>query len=559
MSASHRKEPTLCAWKLKFTLLSFVLLAVLLLLSVYATSAAAGSQVWFSGEELYVTHASFGLGAEISIDGRIAFVAVPSGDEKGKSDLLYNAADVYIVPDMYVTGEMKTPLEDVSGMPNTIMRYGSGIFTSEVIGYAGWSGLRSGRYDLVIDEDQDQLFEPGLDTILHPYGDAAMDIDTREAVPSLSSVQRMNEAKQRAQDEAAFYMTTSAIWECIDTYNKLSGFKDAAQTLDRLDTFNAIWAAYSEYVTPSLIKQIKTMFDPLEQLKAAQANLLARYLGIAADPPDPAYQQPVCLPAQPILSPCAVDAVDAGYLGLADVTSRQAGIAQALLSAMEKYQGAEAAGDGFWALTHAREIKRYSVLLANECDSAAEAGSQLRGALQSDPTDLQATLAFMEAHQARLRTEGFDEAEYADLLGAGLTPAEIEALRTEFISDQLQVDKAAALEQLDTMVAGQQATQATYRAFASDMDAIIADLVAYGVEKSQPLANAGGPYVGVVGDTLTFDASSSSDPGARALTYRWDLDGDAVFDDATGASVSRSVSEEQHGYVGVEVRTSSGT
>ena len=535
-----------------------LLLVAFVLFLVCASRADAGSQIWFSGEELYVTHASFYMGGEISIEGRIAYVSVPASDKDGKSDVLYNAADIYIVPNLDVSGAMETPLQDVSGMPNTIVRYGSGIFTSEIIGYAGWSGLRSGRYDLVIDEDQDQLFEPGLDTILHPDMDAAMDINTREFVASLSSVQRMNEAKQRAQDEAGFYMTTRAIWECIDTYRKLWGFKDAITELGWNETVDAIWNAYSDKLIPSPIEKLLGMLGPWEQLKAAQTNLLARYLGIAADPPDPAYQQPVCLPPQASPCPLVVDAVDSGYYELAEVTSRQAEVAQALLSAMEKYQGAEAAGDGLWALTHAREIKRYSLLLANECDSAAETAGRLRATLQSDSTDLQGALAFMQEHQSRLRTEGFGPAEYGDLLGAGLSPAAIESLRQQFISDQLQVDKAAGLEQLDSLVAGQQATAATYRALAADMDAIVGDLLYYGVEKSQPVADAGGPYAAMVGDTLSFDASSSTDPGSRALTYRWDLDGDAQFDDATGASVSRSLSAEQHGYVGVEVRNELG-
>jgi streptogramin lyase len=38
---------------------------------------------------------------------------------------------------------------------------------------------------------------------------------------------------------------------------------------------------------------------------------------------------------------------------------------------------------------------------------------------------------------------------------------------------------------------------------------------------SPPQANAGGPYTGVVGSTLTFDGSGSGDPQGQALTYAW--------------------------------------
>ncbi|HEY3486193.1 MAG TPA: M36 family metallopeptidase, partial [Ilumatobacteraceae bacterium] len=54
-----------------------------------------------------------------------------------------------------------------------------------------------------------------------------------------------------------------------------------------------------------------------------------------------------------------------------------------------------------------------------------------------------------------------------------------------------------------------------------------------------PTADAGGPYAVNEGATIQLDATGSTpgtDPGASTdLTYAWDFDGDAQFDDATGA------------------------
>jgi len=54
-----------------------------------------------------------------------------------------------------------------------------------------------------------------------------------------------------------------------------------------------------------------------------------------------------------------------------------------------------------------------------------------------------------------------------------------------------------------------------------------------------PTADAGGPYVLNEGDVLLLDASASFDPDlGDVLTYSWDLNGDAVFGDATGVAPS---------------------
>lgn len=51
---------------------------------------------------------------------------------------------------------------------------------------------------------------------------------------------------------------------------------------------------------------------------------------------------------------------------------------------------------------------------------------------------------------------------------------------------------------------------------------------------SSPIADASGPYVIYVGDTLTLDANGSTDPDNDIVSYLWDMDYDDIFETDTG-------------------------
>lgn len=57
-------------------------------------------------------------------------------------------------------------------------------------------------------------------------------------------------------------------------------------------------------------------------------------------------------------------------------------------------------------------------------------------------------------------------------------------------------------------------------------------------QNNPPVADAGGPYMAQIGQTITLDGSGSydPDPGDSIISYEWDLDNNGQYNDATGVN-----------------------
>ncbi|MEM3737199.1 MAG: PKD domain-containing protein [Candidatus Bathyarchaeia archaeon] len=58
------------------------------------------------------------------------------------------------------------------------------------------------------------------------------------------------------------------------------------------------------------------------------------------------------------------------------------------------------------------------------------------------------------------------------------------------------------------------------------------------IQNKKPVAEADGPYMGFEGSSVTFSGAVSLDPDGTIVGYDWDLDGDGLYDDASGVTAS---------------------
>ncbi|MEW5990518.1 MAG: PKD domain-containing protein [Chloroflexota bacterium] len=530
---------------------------------VLADSAPYGQELYWTEDLGSPAGRVFGANQPIVIyQGSMAFVPGPicTGFYNGQNDFLYPATDVYIVP----TGSVADygALEDVSGTPNTIVAgASSGFFIEEYIGTAGGKfppefedrvaaaeeqlpGLiPEGTYDVVYDECQDGKFQSTYDAIFS----GVIVVDFAGVTPPFPS--------QALQDRK------------MDALTMRMAITEGKKQLET--RFEAGYTAASVY-NPSVafVRGLgtRTMYaDPAAVTLSLYEDQAAHYDGIFADPPDPAFDQLTLLGSAMSRPAGTADGVGQAFAAAAVELDAEARIAEALLHAMERYQGAVAAGDAMWALAQARAMIRHATLLQAQLALTRAALAEVEAAIQADPVDLEAGANDLAALAAAVAagddTELVRAARNAGLDDAGIAERSAALLATDWAT----WTRADVIATIDALQAAEDDMAAGLPGFGTALaDAIAAMEVDPGVEEPFPVASAGGPYTGSVDVPLVLDASASL--GGRLPIanyevdlYEWDLDGDGQFDDATGATPSVTFGGPFHGWIGVRVTNGLGT
>ena len=491
------------------------------------------------------TSKTFGANGAVIIDGVLAYDDGCQFDQ-GVKDFFYPATDVYIVP----TGSAGGKLTDVGGEnPNTIVAPTSGIFLDEVIAFTSPSGtLGEGVYDIVYDTCQDGFLTEG-DAVFSQAVKVTMPETLPPASPAIAQI------KDRARQQYISWLETHTILTALFAADK------AKEILSCIVAPNpgcalAVLAHLMDEGQLGARQAAK-----IQDLAAALVMNVAKNHGaIWKDPPDADFDQlPVLdrpddgdLPAagQPLF-----DAVTSLTPALAD----EAALTEALLHAMERYQGAQAAGDGDWALVQARAARDLSDVLADQLTDST-AIETLRTTVAANAVALDERLDAGADFANRVRTSGFAPDEERVLSNLGLSTAEINGLEGEYVAQGTVVkfDAADLTAKLDQLTAGRAQMAGALTNSAASWDAVVAALEA-APGRTMPTADAGGPYTANGGTPITLDATGSAAAAGAVLEhYDWDLDADGDFDDATGASPTKAFSSAGAQLISVRVTDDAG-
>ena len=104
------------------------------------------------------------------------------------------------------------------------------------------------------------------------------------------------------------------------------------------------------------------------------------------------------------------------------------------------------------------------------------------------------------------------------------------------------------------------ANQTGGKAFTAENAGEVVDAILDAIEeiKTKPIAHANGPYLGYVGCPITFDGTGSYDLDGTIVSYEWDFDDDGEFDDATGATPSKTWNSVYFGNISLKVTDNDG-
>lgn len=481
-------------------------------------------------------------GSSFKLFGANEGVFIAHGTIEFACDFIFPTADVYVIQGSPAVG---ATLSDINGTPNTVFGATGGLF-SETIAFTQPSGtLGNGLYTVVYDECQDGKLNVE-DAVFVDAFQVLMPSTLPPIDPSIGAL-KANAGHLAAKMQAALAILT--------LYERDQALQKAIKCI--IGPGECVLSMIVDEIT-GLIKSLLGLVDPKVAGRDAAVDTISHWKGIKADPPDSAFQQHTTIERVTPIDSETGDPLINAEVALGNAHLNEGALAEALLHALERYQGAQAASDGDWALVHARDIQRFSTLMADQLSDSNAAASGLVHALNADPTDIDLLSTTLAPDRQRIVASGFTLEEEQLLLNLDMTQADVDALRARIAEGTGTVTEASLVTALNDLITANNGAIPVLQTLATDMDAVIADVLADPATAGDfPVADSGGPYDGVEGGAITLIGAGSTSPSA-ILSYEWDTDGDGAFDDASGPVVSHAFPTAFDGFVGLRVTNAAG-
>jgi len=533
--------------------LTFPSLLILLLMLVWLPRPSHAGWLWLN---------QYSFGANTSVIAELGAPSYITGCSSGVNDFILASVNIFVVP-RGIPGA-GAPLSDVSnasGIPNAIVTSATAGFIDEVLGNtAPAGGIISGDYAVIMDECQNNKYDPGQDF----YGEE-FSVRIPAVVDPLQTAAFAAQLGAVKASAAAESVRAEHAWEAFDAL--FQAFMINTIVGAATDPIDFMLFACGNIDPNTLMPYcsvedaIQGLFDIRNGMRGVMLTNVLHYQGIAADPPDPNYTLLPVLDGGISVDIDPGDPMLAAAFSFGETTSQVESLTQAFLHAMERYQGAEQAGIGEHAFIQARQMEDYARALAEAIPRANAAFQTVAAEAAGAGAGILAVMNDLRATQQRVATTGLTTEERLRLLALGWTPAQIDAEVANYINtDFSSFQSATHISDLAAdMIASEASSVAAFTDFANIIVTAQTNLAAQ-LRLPFPDADAGGPYTVDEGAPIALNGTASSHPDLpnSNLTFSWDLDLDGAFDNASGETPTVTFDRERDSLIGLKVTAPTG-
>lgn len=482
---------------------------------------------------------------------------------------------------VYISGEwdqydFPCPIGDVYMVPNTGAPWdatrgiGGHVAKKPVQGCAGAGAfygailelppLPLGEFDIVMDENQDGIYQYGTDYVL------GMGTSCAFRVIDHTLDQRVDVAgiKAKAAEEAHSWRVVAWGTRISMTCLSLATTAYTAANLLAVTGSRIVGFGYAAIAVGGMFKSYAMSYDGVDMMIydkffcQAGMQTASVHQAVADDPPDPAYTELVVLDPLAYVEEEASEPTLNLAIRLRNRAEEEGSVATGFRRSYEKFLGAEADASYGWARLHARAAGEYADLLVGRLSATAAVIDSLEAAGATAGWANKMWVAdSARALQQRVAAQGFFPQELDSMQAAGLGAAEIDSLRNEITGTDLSGLETGSLGAwLDSLRAETVGATAYYESVSVHLSGVLEELQQSWI--GHPLAAITGETVVEEGGMLGLSGAGSTDPDSLLLDLTWDLDADGSFDDGAGPEVAFARSASGEYRVGLRVVNSNG-